>query len=128
MMDGSVRHPSEFIAANSSVGINNAQLTASASSITAPPGGNISFSITTKNTGISTWTETTLHRLGWLSGFNGFGNVPADKRYKLNTGESVAPNVSRTWNISVTVPTTPGTYPIVFQMVQDNVQWFGRTQ
>lgn len=125
--DGSVNQWRGTVLTRSSVGTNSAQLIPSASSITASPGGSISFSITAKNTGSSTWSETTLHRLGWLSGFNGFGNVPADKRYRLNAGETIAPNASRTWTINVSAPTTPGTYPIVFQMVQDHVQWFGNT-
>ena len=80
------------------------------------------MSVTMKNTGTSSWSETQLYRLGaqnpqdnWNWGTN---------RIKFASGETVAPGASKTFSISYT-PAAAGTYNFQWKMVQDNVEWFG---
>jgi hypothetical protein len=86
-------------------------------------GQTYSVSVTMYNAGTTTWTAAGNYKLGsqnaqgnqWW-GFN---------RVLLPSGVSVAPGSQYTFNFSVTAPTTTGSYPFQWKMVQDGVTWFG---
>lgn len=77
--------------------------------------------VTMKNTGNSTWSESTNHRLG---------SFPQDNltwglnRVELGDGEVVQPGEQHTFTFQVAAPTAPGTHTFQWQMVQDLVGWF----
>ena len=87
------------------------------------PGQTVSVSLTMKNIGTNTWTESGLTKLGSQ---NAQGNTTwGTSRIWLAVGESVAPNAQHTFVFNVTAPTSEGTYNFQWKMVQEQVGWFG---
>ena len=80
--------------------------------------------MTLQNTGTTTWTPGTFHRLGTQ---NPQDNTlwTGSTRVMLPAGTSVAPGASHTFNFNVTAPATPGIYNFQWRMVQEGVEWFG---
>ncbi len=83
-----------------------------------------SASVTMNNTGSGTWrSDATPHKLG-----------SQNPRDNLNWGLSrvslpwsIGPGWSAVFNFNATAPSSPGTYPFYWQMVEDGVEWFGST-
>jgi len=108
--------------------VNNSQKTAQSGTITVTPGQTFNISVTMKNTGTSVWAESLQYRLGWLSGYDPFPGNSSFIRQKLDSAESIATGSSRTWNVNgLTAPGSAGTYTISWQMLRENVNWFGET-
>ena len=70
-------------------------------------------SVTLKNTGSTTW-DATNYRLGAMNPL--FNNTWGRTHVKLNTGETVAPGATKTFNFTITGPATVGTFNFVWQM------------
>jgi cysteine-rich repeat protein len=81
------------------------------------------FAITMQNTGTSAWTGSNfgLHSRNTPTSLWGTNSVA------LGGAETVAANATRTFNINVTAPTTPGVYDSLWQMRQLNggIGFFG---
>jgi hypothetical protein len=112
-----------LLACQMSYAANNAQYISQSVPSAMEPGQTYAVSVTFKNTGTTTWTESSSYRLGvqnpqdngnWLTG-----------RVYLAAGESVAPGQSKTFSFTVVSPLTPGKYNFQWKMVQEYVQWFG---
>ena len=86
------------------------------------PGQTYAVSVTMQNTGTTTWTSATLHKLGTQ---NPQDNTLWTGSTRRALPASVAPGASVTFNFNVTAPSTPGTYNFQWKMVQDGVEWFG---
>lgn len=84
-------------------------------------GKQYSLSITMRDRG-ALWNETRQFRLGSKSTSNPF---TTQTRSSI-TGE-VAPGSTYSFTISITAPSTPGTYSASWQMLRENVKWFGPT-
>jgi hypothetical protein len=88
---------------------------------TMQPGETRQVSVTMRNTGVTTWTAATLHRLGSQ-------NSQDNMRWGSNRQPlpaSVSPNGQVTFTFNITAPATPGSYAFQWRMVQDGVEWFG---
>jgi hypothetical protein len=77
-----------------------------------------------KNTGMATWTTATNYKLGAQNPQDN-GTWTGNNRILLSAGESVAPGQSKTFTFSVKAPATAGTYNFQWQMLQENIAWFG---
>jgi|GEM_PF-2027366 len=90
---------------------------------TMTAGQTYSVSVTMKNTGTSIWTAADKYRLG--------SQNPQDNstwglsRVNLDPGESIAPGQQKTFTFSIKAPATNGTYNFQWQMLKENVEWFG---
>ena len=105
---------------------NDAQLDVSAKEITGSPGEPLDFSVTAENTGTSTWTEGNRYRLGWKIGYEPFLNGHDYIRLALDPGESIAPGDLKLWHVTgLKAPYKEGTYVTRWQMVHEEVEWFG---
>jgi hypothetical protein len=102
--------------------INQAQFIAQSVPTTMNPGTQHTVTIRMKNTGSSTWSDSTQHRLGsqnpqdnltWGTGRVGIGATP------------VAPGQEKTFQFTVKAPATPGTYNFQWRMLRELVEWFG---
>jgi hypothetical protein len=102
--------------------INQAQFISQSVPTTMNPGTQHTVSIRMKNTGSSTWSDSTQHRLGsqnpqdnltWGTGRVGIGATP------------VAPGQEKTFQFIVKAPATPGTYNFQWRMLRELVEWFG---
>ena len=107
-----------------------------------PPYQTFSAQVTIQNTGTRTWKNDAQDPLEYhsmttppgptyanpdfddpvepLIHFDGPGRDPILPISPVNTGEQVTFNYN-----NLITPTTPGTYPIRFQMIQQRVEWFG---
>ena len=104
-----------------------AQIESSGDVIVAP-GQSFSIWIETKNTGTSVWREELQYRLGWRSGFEQFTDSEIIHRIALASSEDVTPGIAKRWSVrGITAPSAPGDYFIVWQMVREDVYWFGDT-
>jgi len=86
------------------------------------PGQSFPVSVTIRNTGTNTWTPEGRYALG--------AQNPDTAPYTWTIGRApvpaaIAPDTNVTFQFTATAPTTPGTYPFQWRMVQDGVEWFG---
>jgi Ig-like domain from next to BRCA1 gene len=85
------------------------------------PGQTYTASVRMRNTGVTTWSAASAHRLG--------SQNPQDNLtwgiHRVNLPTVVAPGASVTVTFSVTAPAAPGNYNFRWRMVQDGVEWFG---
>ncbi len=95
------------------------------------PGETKNYYVTVKNIGSQTWNAggTNIVRLGVHFGTS--SDIPGDgwvtdQRFFLPN--DVPPGASATILVSVTAPTTPGTYVLRNRMVKENVAWFDQIQ
>jgi hypothetical protein len=114
---------------------NNAVFSSQSIPTTMSAGATYSISVTMNNAGVRDWFESIPHsqlsdsfRLGVLQGVN--PPDPSDWRWGMNriyipANTYVHPGESHTFTATVTAPSTPGTYTIEFQMLQEGVEWFG---
>jgi hypothetical protein len=88
---------------------------------TLQPGQKANVTITFRNAGGSTWAPGSKHLLGSQSDRDntiwGFGRVALPK--------TVPSNGKVTFGFTVTAPPAEGTYRFQWQMLQENVEWFG---
>lgn len=104
--------------------VRNAQFLSQSVPTVMQAGKTYSVSITMKNTGNTNW--------GW-EGYKLGSQYPADNsrwgpaRVLLNSNPSeiVLPGQSKTFSFNVTAPSTPGSYPFQWKMLQEGVAWFG---
>jgi Ig-like domain-containing protein/VCBS repeat protein len=88
------------------------------------PGQQKQVTITLRNTGTSNWTQAGQIKLGAVDNSDPFTST---LRYDLNPAESVALNMTRTFTITLQAPISDGYYTTDWRMVEEGVQWFGRT-
>jgi outer membrane protein assembly factor BamB len=88
---------------------------------TLSPGQKVNVAITYRNAGASHWSAGTNHLLGSQSNQDnitwGLGRV--------GLPHPVLPYSNVTFNFTVTAPAGEGTYAFQWQMLQENVDWFG---
>ena len=109
----------------------NAQFVSQSVPAAMTGGQTYSVSITLKNTGNTTWTNTTgpgtpnAYSLGAQNPRDNFtwGVAPFPNRVAVIG--SVAPGAITTFTFDVVAPATPGIYDFQWQMVDENVTWFG---
>jgi hypothetical protein len=82
-------------------------------------------SITMNNTGGMAWSSTSPISLGAVGDGSGVAIEFGADRYGIPSGTIVQPGQTYTFNFTVTVPSTPGTYSPEWQMVWDGHEWFG---
>ena len=84
-------------------------------------GQTYTVSVTMKNTGTATWSETGQYQLGLRNPANptlwGINRVPVKG--------SVAPDQLHTFTFDITAPSASGTHKLIWQMLQTGVEWFG---
>lgn len=82
------------------------------------PGQSYAFSVGATNVGKNTWTSAGGYRLDCLQpGTWGVTSLP------LSGSDSIARGDTKTFNIAVVAPTTPGTYQLQFQMERSGVRF-----
>jgi hypothetical protein len=104
------------------VTVNNAQFVSQTVPTVMTAGQTYSVTVAIKNTGTSNWTDATMYRLGSQ---NPQDNNTWGGRISLPSGESVAPNQTKSFTFTVVAPPSAGTYNFQWRMVQESVQWFG---
>jgi hypothetical protein len=108
---------------NAVVNQNNASfVTQSPPSSPIAGGASFAASVTMRNEGDTTWSESNFYRLASVAAGNPFG-----VRIALAPSEQVAPQSSKAFSITGQAPYAGGTYPFQWQMVEDLVQFFGPT-
>ncbi len=84
-------------------------------------GHTYSVQVALQNTGSTTWSAATSHSLG--------SQNPQDNTTwglgRVGLPSNIVPGQQATFNFTVTAPSTPGSYPFQWRMVQDGVEWFG---
>jgi hypothetical protein len=100
----------------------DAQFVSQSVTATMIAGQTYSVSVTMKNTGTTSWTESSQIRLGEQNSNPIWGG-----RISLASGETIASGQTKTFTFSVKAPTAPGTYNFQWRMLQENVQWFGQS-
>ena len=88
---------------------------------TMAPGGTATVQITFRNRGVL-WNDARSFRLGAVGDSDPFTTTT-----RYNVGSEVGPNTTKTFTLTLTAPTTPGTYTTDWRMVRDGVTWFGQT-
>jgi len=86
-------------------------------------GQSYSVSVTVKNTGANTWTAANSYKLGAVGSADPF----AATKILLDASDSIVPGQSKTFSFTMTAPTTAGTYTTDWQMLREEVAWFGDT-
>ncbi|HVT61019.1 MAG TPA: NBR1-Ig-like domain-containing protein [Thermoanaerobaculia bacterium] len=112
-----------FIAGNQPAAIDEASLVATNIPVSMEAGQTVTVQVTMKNTGNSTWTEAAGYRLGAPGDLDNF----APSRQLLAPGEAIAPGKQRTFVFSFAAPASPNTYLTHWQMLREQVAWFGDT-
>ncbi len=102
-------------------GVNNATFISQTAPASMVPGQVYPVSVTMQNTGTTTWTASSLYRLGSQNAQD--NNTWGVSRVELPN--DVAPGASATFNFAVTAPSAVGIYNFQWRMVQDMVEWFG---
>lgn len=77
--------------------------------------------ITLRNRGVL-WNDAKAFRLGAVNDSDPFSSVT-----RYNVGSEVGPAVTKTFTITLTAPSTPGTFLTDWRMVREGVTWFGPT-
>jgi hypothetical protein len=85
-------------------------------------GTGFTASVTMKNEGDTTWSESNWYRLASVVPGNPFG-----QRAYLSGGEQITPLGSKVFSIVGQAPFAGGIYPFQWQMVEEFVQFFGPT-
>jgi len=90
---------------------------------TMDPGEKITVSITMRNTGESTWTDTDNYMLGsWNPEDNKTWGI---SRVTLDQGEQIAPNENKIFEFEITAPSEAGKYDFQWRMLEEDIEWFG---
>lgn len=86
-------------------------------------GATATVTITMKNMGSTIWTKEDGYMLGSIN--------PQDNetwgvnRVFLNDGETIEPGEEKTFTFDITAPAENGSYTFQWQMLQEDVEWFG---
>ena len=88
---------------------------------TMTPGQTVTAHITFRNRGVL-WNDARNFKLGAVGDSDPF---TATTRY--NVGGEINPGANKTFTVTLTAPTTPGTYTTDWRMVRDGYTWFGPT-
>jgi hypothetical protein len=109
---------------------NNAMFVSQSVPATMVAGQTYNVSVTMKNTGTTTWRETSdaFYRLGSQNPVDNVTWRAHNRVYLSQTTppvSTVAPGSEVTFAFAVTAPSTAGTYNFQSRMVQDAVEWFG---
>ncbi len=90
---------------------------------TMNPGEKVTVSVTMRNAGESTWTDTENYLLGSVNpkGNNTWGI----SRVALDQGEQIEPNENKTFEFEITAPSDAGKYNFQWKMLEEDVEWFG---
>lgn len=83
----------------------------------------VPVSITLRNNGNQTWTNTVGVKLGSQTPINNTLWTGAS-RVTLGT-DAIAPGETKIFNFTITAPATNGSYSFQWMMVQEGVEWFG---
>ncbi len=104
---------------------NSAQYSVSGQPASFTPGGSASYSVTVTNNGSSTWLSggTNPFHLG-IHFINSSGTWATDQRWALPS--NILPGHSATIAVTVTAPSTAGSYTLQEEMVQEGVAWFAQ--
>ena len=89
--------------------------------VSMSPGATATVHITFRNRGVL-WNDARSFKLGAAGDSDPF---TATTRYTL--GGEVGPNTTKTFTLTFTAPTTPGTYTTDWRMLREGVNWFGQT-
>lgn len=98
--------------------VNNAQFVSQTVSTTMTAGGAYTANVTMKNTGNTTW-KAGAYSIAQVGEADTWGIVVQPLTAAL------APGVSRTFSIPVRAPVDPNYYNMQWQMLQNDVEWFG---
>jgi hypothetical protein len=90
---------------------------------TVEPGQTYAISVTFRNTGTTTWSGSTLHRLGTQDPRDNSNWIPNPR---VNLPHDVSPGQNVTFSFNIKAPAKEGIYTLRWQMVQDGVDWFGQ--
>lgn len=101
--------------------VRNAQFSAQMLVAAMLPGQSKSITVQMRNNGNYTWTAATNFRLGSQNPANNSTWGIA----RVNATSDVAPGQTGTFNFTIKAPATPGVYNLQWQMLQENVAWFG---
>lgn len=101
---------------------NNADFISQSIPSTMNAGQTYQISVTMQNNGTTDWVQNSSnpHKLG-----DPVSNTWGVQRVDLSVGETISSGQSKTFTFNITAPTQPGQYEMQWQMVQENVQWFG---
>ena len=80
-------------------------------------------SVTMQNIGNTAWTATSGYKLGSQNPQD--NTIWGTDSINLASGDSIIPNDTKTFTFTITAPSTPGSYNFQWEMVQEDVQWFG---
>jgi uncharacterized protein affecting Mg2+/Co2+ transport len=103
--------------------VNNAAVVSSSYPSSVTVGQVFTATVVMNNNGTRTWSTTTSHGLGSQ-------NAQDNTRWglgRVGLGAVTSPGQNATFTFNCTAPSTPGTYPFDWKMVQDGVEWFGAT-
>lgn len=90
---------------------------------TMDPGETATVSITMRNTGQSTWTDSDNYRLGsWNPEDNDIWGIT---RVALGQGEEIKPNENKIFEFEITAPSEIGKYNFQWKMLEEEIEWFG---
>jgi parallel beta-helix repeat protein len=103
----------------------DAQVTINTIPTSMVAGQSYPVTVTMKNTGTITWSETSLIRLGGVGDTGGDASKFGDTRFSIPSGTSVVPGQQYPFTFTMTAPASAGTYTPTYRMVWDGHQWFG---
>jgi len=104
-------------------GANDAAYVSQIAPSTLYEGQTFAASVTMRNAGTTTWTESAGYRLSSRGPRD--NTIWGINRAYLSPGDSIAPGQAHTFSFYVTAPATAGTYTYRWSLVQDGVDWFG---
>ncbi|MBI4064326.1 MAG: hypothetical protein HY401_08520 [Elusimicrobia bacterium] len=113
------------VANASNPNVNGAQFVSHSVPSSMNPGQNYTVSLTMKNNGTTLWTSTGGYKLGSQNPQD--NNRWGLSRIFMASGEQIVPNQNKTFNFTVTAPTTPAVYNFQWKMLVENLEWFGDT-
>lgn len=101
---------------------NNASCTSISAPATVSIGQTFNTTVTMQNSGGTTWTPSGANNYHLL--ISPWSATPWSNA-RVMVGSTVAPGASYAFTLPITAPSTPGTYTIGTQMIQEGVEWFG---
>jgi hypothetical protein len=101
--------------------VDNAEFISSTIPDTMVKGQITSVEVTMNNNGRTVWSRNDEHKLGGVGDSDPF----ASTRHLLPVGVSILPGQQHTFSFTMTAPGTVGTYLTDWQMVHEQVRWFG---